>query len=779
MMTAAHTHKLLLCLAAVAFYCIPCAASAAPLWRDTEGAFLTAAPHNSNSSNTPVNPALTAHGVLTGLSCIVLLLVLSFDVVSCALAMFGLSVFLRISGVITTSEALAGLMNTSVVTVQLLVVLTAPVAKLPLVRALLRRILNSSVPAGAGRRWALARMNFKICLMAFALSWFVGNIPVTVMLTTLIHQFCIENDLPSSQLLMSVQVAGLVGGTFSRIGVSTTMLVSGLMETRGLGPLPFFETIKVSGLPAIAALVYMTFAPHYLLPRTSKGVGEHLRQNASFLGEFVILATSPLVGRRVAELRADLVSRHADIVSMIDELKMLLVPPTDDKQLTSGCVLTLTGEPKVLESIAQWLHLEWQPAGGDGEVELSNSSTTSALRCSVLGDSLAARLSTRMSRSITTRESRALSCAVIDEFVDGHDSPSVLAEVVISNQAAIAGRPVGSLRSVYRLALLGLRRCGKNFSPSQVLSALNTFHGGDTLLLVGPLALFQRYESRGDFLVVTLLEENTESPSNAAGDAGYIGVPMRCPFGQLMLLDGFGRVQTTEAAPSVITPVAKEEEGRGEGRPLLHQGPPEKLLRRYRKVIAIPPWYPYLTLLTFTTAIGCSIGGLELVMCCQVAVVALISLGLRRLDDAFKSLKLEVFLVMAFSFGLGTAMTKSGLSSFIASRIAEADVSGWTLKFIISLAASGMSNIISSKAAAQVLLPVVVDICAARDEPPLASVVVLAVSIIQSLITPYAHGSGLVVQGPAGYTALDFYRVGTPLNIILCVLVATTAELFY
>lgn len=756
--------------------------------------------------------SLSWKGIVTAVCCVALLVVLSFDLVTCHVAMFTLTLFLQLCGIITTSDALAGLSNTSVIAVQLLVVLTGPVAKLPLVKLFIQRLLNSSsVDDLTRRRWVLAVMNFKICLIAYSLSWFVGNIPTTVILTPLIHHYCLEHNIASSQLLMSIQVAGLVGGTFSKIGVSTTMLVSGLMEQHGLAPLPFFETVKVSGIPAIFALIYMTIAPHYLLPRDTKGIVQQMTSQAAknFLGDFIILPTSYLVGRAVEALRGELVDHHVDIISAtVSDGLAVLTPPPDDLVLAAGQRLTLTGEPKALEAVAQWLHLEWQSQDTPTDIEMPTFGQTldETFRGSVASPGIAARLSTRLSytqnRSFLggTHKGRAVSRAVIDDDVTASDdSPSSLAEVVLSDKAAVVGRSVGRLRNVYHIALLGLRRGGENYSPSQVMSKLNTYHTGDTLLIVGPLSLIQGYERRGDFLLVTMLDDK---PSALSKDdsASYVVVPMKFPFGRLMLEDGFGRILSTNAADLSmraaggsksrleVSPllVANQDEGATKAAttgatpaPPAIALPPAVAMRRYRKVIAVPRWYSYVTLLVLAAAIGASIGGQELVVCCQVAVVAVLALHLRRLEDAVKSLKFEVFLVMAFSFGLGSAMTKSGLSTYVAAKIAGANISGWTLQFVISLTASMMSNVISSKAAAQVLLPVVLDIAAARGEDPMASLVNLSVSIIQSLITPYSHASGLVVQGPGGYRAVDFYKIGTPLNIILCLLVATTSVMFY
>jgi di/tricarboxylate transporter len=753
------------------------------------------------------NAPLSWKGIVTGICCVVLLLILSFDLVSCHVAMFALTLFLQLCGIINTSDALSGLMNSSVIAVQLLVVLTGPVAKLPMVKLLIQRLLNStSIDDSSRRRWVLAVMNFKICLIAYSLSWFVGNIPTTVILTPLIHHYCLEHAIPSSQLLMSIQIAGLVGGTFSKIGVSTTMLVSGLMEQHGLAPLPFFETIKVSGIPAIFALLYMTVAPHYLLPRETKGIVQQMTTQAAknFLGDFIILPTSYVVGRAVAALRGELVDHHVDVISVaIADGFTVLTPPPEDLVLAAGQRLTLTGDPKSLQVVAQWLHLEWQSQEAPDELSTFGQTFDDTFRGSVASPHIAARLSTRLSytqnRSFLagTHKGRAVSRAVIDDDVSPtDDSPSVLAEVVLSDRAAVVGRSVGRLRTLYHIALLGLRRGGENYSPSQVMSKLNTYHSGDTLLIVGPMSLIQTYDKRGDFLLVTMLDD---APSALSKDDGtsYVVVPMKFPFGRLMLEDGFGRILSSAASDSTHAHSADAKRN-FEGSPLLATSvddvksptatgapaaappvPPAVAMRRYRKVIVVPRWYSYVTLLVLAAAIGASIGGQELVVCCQVGVVAVLALRLRRLEDAVKSLKFEVFVVMAFSFGLGAAMTKSGLSLYIAGKIASANISGWTLQFVISLTASMMSNIISSKAAAQVLLPVVLDIAAARGEDPLASLVVLSVSIVQSLITPYSHASGLVVQGPGGYTAVDFYKIGTPLNFILCVLVATTAVAFY
>lgn len=806
-------------------------------WLGNESTTEVPAPSTTDIQPTASIPlSLSWEGIITACACAGLLIGLSFDLVSCPVAMFCITLFLRLCGIIDTSESLEGLMNKSVVTVQLLVVLIAPVARLPLAKTAMKYLLavkrpsrdspTDSSPSLLSETPSMAMSALRVCLVSYLLSWFVGNMAVTAMLTPLIHQFCIEHDLPSSQLLMPMEIATLIGGMFSKIGVSTTLLVNGMMESKNMSSLPFFELIKVSGLPSLLALLYLTFAPRLLLPRVTAGVVAHVKEKAkSFMGEFVVLGTSPMVGKRVDEIAAEFLSEDMALIQVFAKDGSVHAPPEDSLTIHEHDVVGFTGPWEDLKSYAKLLHLEWQSTetavklhGTDRLLE-ENASLAGTLRAqaspqSVLGQSFARmsiarqRATLRQSMSSPGGKSGAalrvsFSIAEPTEEQSSSSAPPSFAEVVLSPEAVVLGQSPAALRRHYRMALLGLRRKNKNLSPSECLSQRLLLQSGDTLLLLGQKSLFARYHPR-DFLVVTMLDGDSND-EDEVDRAKFVAVPQWFPFGRLLLngtcvaerqrvsngsmeerelpTDASAVAMKSDSANAPLSPVGEAIPLIGKKSPVMIPGavaqPNFHTTNKYIKVVAIPKWYPYLSLLIFVAAIVASIAGVELLVACEVALVVSVLLRLRTPEDAYHSLKLEVFIIMAFSFGLGAAMSKSGLSRFIAQKLSSSGLQGWTMLFVVAIAGSGLSNIISSKAAVQVLFPVVVDICAELHEDPMASVSVLATSVIGSFVTPYAHASALLVMGPGGYATKDFYRFGLPLNLCMCILLATAAYLFY
>lgn len=415
------------------------------------------------------------------------------------------------------------------------------------------------------------------------------------------------------------------------------------------------------------------------------------------------------------------------------------------------------------------------------------------------------------------------------------DAEPCFVEVVLSYTSPVVGLPTTSIRSRYRAALLGMRRGGKNLTPMECNRLL--LQVGDTLLLMGPLSIVRRFPD--DFLVTTVLDEDSgEGAQSHEEIPKFLIVPNWFPFGSYILSTGatlgmkYGSNSSSSGArmsASSFAGASSSRNGGGGGGTASSSQPPERLNnsspilsddfskshatestglmqgasspatqspmgspralaiaqqhhvdpKTLIKVIHVPWWYAYMSAVVFATTIAVSIAGYPLEICCSCGVVAVLLLRIRRFEDACHSLKLEVYIVMAFSFGIGAAMSRSGFSTFLGRQMGNAGLTGWPLLFLIALSGTVLSNIISSKAAVQVLFPVVVQAAEEEHVSVRACVSVLAVSVITSFVTTYAHASNLIVMGPGGYSGKDFVRFGGPLNLIMAICTATAAYVVY
>jgi di/tricarboxylate transporter len=184
-------------------------------------------------------------------------------------------------------------------------------------------------------------------------------------------------------------------------------------------------------------------------------------------------------------------------------------------------------------------------------------------------------------------------------------------------------------------------------------------------------------------------------------------------------------------------------------------------LRRHRAWIAVSLLL-LLLLLMITGVVEIAIAAI-LVACLMVA------LGCLSASEARKSIDWPVLITIAASFGVGTALDKSGAAALIAQAWVQATSS---LGPIVALAGiylftSILTELITNNAAAVVLFPFCIELARLYDASPRAFLICLALAASASFVTPIGYQTNMMVYGPGGYRFGDFIRMGLPLKLIL------------
>lgn len=142
--------------------------------------------------------------------------------------------------------------------------------------------------------------------------------------------------------------------------------------------------------------------------------------------------------------------------------------------------------------------------------------------------------------------------------------------------------------------------------------------------------------------------------------------------------------------------------------------------------------------------------------------------------EARKSVDWQVLLVIAASFGLGTALEVTGASKSIAgSLIALAGGRPWLALAVVYGVTMLFTELITNNAAAVLVYPIAL----AASQTLGVSFIPFAVAIMMaasaSFSTPIGYQTNLMVYGPGGYRFHDYFRVGIPLNLLMWALSTT------
>jgi di/tricarboxylate transporter len=138
---------------------------------------------------------------------------------------------------------------------------------------------------------------------------------------------------------------------------------------------------------------------------------------------------------------------------------------------------------------------------------------------------------------------------------------------------------------------------------------------------------------------------------------------------------------------------------------------------------------------------------------------------------ARRSVDWQVLLVIAASFGLGTALEKTGAARTIATTLIS--LSGghpWVVLAIVYLVTMIFTELITNNAAAALIFPIAYETSKnlGVDFIPFAFAITMAASACFS--TPIGYQTNLMVMGPGGYKFTDYFKVGIPLNLIMWVI---------
>jgi len=156
-----------------------------------------------------------------------------------------------------------------------------------------------------------------------------------------------------------------------------------------------------------------------------------------------------------------------------------------------------------------------------------------------------------------------------------------------------------------------------------------------------------------------------------------------------------------------------------------------------------------------------------------IASIVMVSAGIISQQECRDAVNWEVYITIASAYGIGTALTESGLANVIADFLVKIGIGIGIgpagLYGAVYFATFLISNIVTNNAAAALMFPIAIKV--AEDESlgvsPLLMAYCLMLSASASFMSPFGYQTNLLIYGPGGYKVVDFLKIGTPLQLIL------------
>jgi len=353
---------------------------------------------------------------------------------------------LLLSRIITPEEGIAGFGNTATVTVGAMFVLSA---------GLYRTGAVNTVGVLLAR---LARRNYWLMLAAMmlfigAISAFINNTAAVAIFLPIFMGVARDTKTSASRLLMPLSYASMFGGVCTLIGTSTNILVSSLLERRGLPPLGMFEFTGMGLIFFCAGIAYMFLVGVRLIPARETDDGAR-PSTGDYMTEILLQADSRSIGTILAES------------PLLRELELKIV-----EIYREGVPLSAPHDQIVLHQ----------------------------------GDHLKIRCDLANFRKLQQRRGIALRHEYEQGVTAGKDREAKLVEAVVAPNSTLDGRSLKAarFRSRYGLTALAIRHRGHVMRDNLETTILSA---GDVLLFeMGPRELEQLRSDR-IFVVISEVE---------------------------------------------------------------------------------------------------------------------------------------------------------------------------------------------------------------------------------------------------------------------------------
>jgi di/tricarboxylate transporter len=300
-----------------------------------------------------------------------------------------------------------------------------------------------------GRPSGVADAQWRLMAPVLALSAFLNNTAVVVMLVPFVEDWARRCRIPVSKLMIPLSYAAILGGTCSIIGTSTNLVVQGLvMKSTQLGQMGFFE-IGAVGLPcALIGILFITATQKWLLPDRRPPLQDPAEAR-EYAIEMLVDKSSGLIGKSVEQ--AGLRSLPGAFLAEIQRAETILPAVARTEILRAGDRLLFVG---VVESVVDLVKMRGLVPAPDQLFKL-----------------------------------------------DAPRPERRLIEVVISDSCPIIGKTIrdGRFRSRYDAVVIAAARNGERIRGKIGDIVLRA---GDTLLIESRPSFTTQYGNSRDFLLV-------------------------------------------------------------------------------------------------------------------------------------------------------------------------------------------------------------------------------------------------------------------------------------
>lgn len=198
-----------------------------------------------------------------------------------------------ITGIVSVTDFLNCFSNESILSIFLLIFITAGLKENFNLIGWLDRIFGKT----SNPRAFLLRMTSGVAVV----SSLINNTPLVALMIPYVYQWAKKHKIEPSRLLMALSFAAILGGMITLIGTSTNLVLNGLITSRGDHSLRYTDFLFLGVLVTIAGILFMYFVGYRLFPSRKDAMEALTVQQREYFIETRISAESDLVGKTILE----------------------------------------------------------------------------------------------------------------------------------------------------------------------------------------------------------------------------------------------------------------------------------------------------------------------------------------------------------------------------------------------------------------------------------------------------------------------------------------------
>ncbi|MCP3957397.1 MAG: SLC13 family permease [bacterium] len=740
-------------------------------------------------------------------------------------------VVLIFGGYLTPSEAFTGFSSSAVITMLSVFIVGAALLATgvaDLIGAHIHKIVGSSE----------TRLIVVLMVVAGVLSAFMNNIAATAVLMPAVATIGPRAGLAPGRLFMPLAFGAILGGTTTLVGTPPNILAAQILEERGLEPFGLFDFTPL-GLAILAlGTVFMLTIGRRLLPAGEQHgpamrAGDDLSQVYQLQDRRFTMRIpdgSPLHGRTLAETRLGN-TLGVKVVAILHAGRKQMAAD-GDTMLRSGDVLLVDGQA---EDVGEMLRLQGVEVAAVASSELpATQHGVGGIRMRIAtGSSLAGHglrelrfrdrfgvvvmgihrgdevLRDRLADAVLEEGDVVLALGRRDELEELssetdfevedvgvsalHELQDELSWIRVPGGSQLADTTIKDSRlgELVGLTVVGVVRGDET---RLAVPAEETIRAGDRLLVAADPQRLVSFLELGEVELDESVDEAFESeeagmvevamaPRSAAAGKTLIELDFQKRFGLLALAlwregravhGGLGRIALRF------------------GDALLLQGPREKI-----KKLATETDFVVLSQADQAArrthkapaAIGCLLlmigivaSGWQPIHVAAFAAASLVVLfGAMTMQEAYRAIEWRAIFLVAAVLPAGLAMERTGAAQLLADSVTS--VAGpygpYAILGALIVLASMLSQGLDGAPAVVLLAPVVLQAAETLKLSPYPLMMGVSLAASAAFMTPFSHKANLLVMGAGGYRSSDYLRVGTPLTLMLFVLLILLVPVFF